>query len=305
MGSPAVAPTIGSVTTLLTLVEALASDPEAKADYAAGPDAYLQRHGFGDLSPADVNEAVLHASNTLPAPAAAQVDHTNGLDSVAEVDPGAFHADPSDAYEDDLFGHDPGGDFDGGIDGFGDGPEALDGPLEHGPLDHDGTDGPGPQPDADHRTVADGADRPDAAHADGEEDPSPDDAGPADASDGSSLSSLQDPHGLDGDDLDGTPAETVTPPADGPAADAVVAAEPDADEFDDGTPALFDDAATDELGGGFDQVSFGSDDPFASPDPIGGGSAWYDEPVAPSYEVEIEEPEDDILDDVDDIHLDN
>ena len=120
MGPPPGAAYDGLVTTLLTLVEALARDPEAKADYAAGPDAYLERHGFGDLSPADVNEAVLHASDTLPAPAAAQVDHTGGLDSVASVDPTSFHADPGGDYEGDLFGHDPGDGFDDDTDGVGD-----------------------------------------------------------------------------------------------------------------------------------------------------------------------------------------
>lgn len=304
MGSPAVTPTIGSVTTLLTLVEALASDPEAKADYAAGPDAYLQRHGFGGLSPADVNEAVLHASNTLPAPAAAQVDHSNGLDSVAEVDPGSFHADPSDAYEDDLFGHDPGEAFEDGIEGFGDGPDALDGPIEHGTPDHaDSADPDSPDHNPDHQPEPGASTQPDPADAD--DDGSSADAVPQDGQ-GPSLSSLQDPHALDGDAVTG-PGEATPLAEDPPGPAAEPTAEVDGDEAGEDARSFFDDGPAEALASdaGFDQVSFGADDPFASHDPVGGANAWYDEPVSPSYDVELDEPEDDILDDVDDLHLDD
>lgn len=305
MGASPVLPTMASVTTLLALVEALARDPEAKADYAAGPDAFLQRHGFGDLSPADVNEAVLHASNTLPAPAAAQVEPDGGLDSVAAVDPTAFEPEPGADYEEDLFGHDPGDGFDDAVSGA-DGDEGATDEVDelaaaHGPADHDGTD-------PDHPTQPEPAD----AHGEDSTDDGDDgdDAGPTDlAADapagtpGSSLASLPDPHDLDGDRPAPDAAATLETAQDHTAvSDAAVGSDDAAD--DDGPTDLFDQFGADDAGG-FDQA-LGADDPFASPEPLG-SDPWYDDSTASSFaadaDLDVDEPDEDILDDVDDMDL--
>ena len=47
---------------LLELVEALVRDPQAKAAYRADPDDFLGRHGFGELEPSDLEEALHHAA---------------------------------------------------------------------------------------------------------------------------------------------------------------------------------------------------------------------------------------------------
>jgi hypothetical protein len=52
------------VTSILQLVEGLVGDPVAKAAYAADPDGYLERHGFGGLEEADLVEALGQAADT-------------------------------------------------------------------------------------------------------------------------------------------------------------------------------------------------------------------------------------------------
>ena len=71
---------------LLELVEALVRDPQAKAAYRADPDDFLERHGFGGLEPADLEEALHHAADSFPPTFAAQVDPAAGFDSLVQVD---------------------------------------------------------------------------------------------------------------------------------------------------------------------------------------------------------------------------
>lgn len=265
------------MTTLLSLVEALARDPGAKADYASGPDGYLERHGFGDLSPADVNEAVHHASDALPPAAAAQVEPGDGLASVAEVDPDAFEPGVATTFEDDLFGLDPGDDE----------LEPAAGALEQTPAtDQEPDDAALAGDQGDHSE-----DAPDAAQR---------------------LSTLPDPNDLDGDDLTvagqrgaaAAPASPAVSGDDGPAPDvddAPAGLTPVADIDDDGTSteAGFADV-------GLDPSSFSPDDPFATGDPLhgSGDEPWYQQSSPAGYDVEPPEPQADILDDVDDIDLD-
>jgi hypothetical protein len=77
---------LGVVTSLLTLVETVIQDPVAKAAYAASPEAFLADHGFGDLDPADIDDAVLHAADTFPPTVAAQIVGVDGLEAAAHVD---------------------------------------------------------------------------------------------------------------------------------------------------------------------------------------------------------------------------
>jgi hypothetical protein len=288
------------VTTLLTLVEALARDPEAKADYASGPDAYLERHGFGDLSPSEVNEAVLHASDALPPTVAAQVEPEGGLDSVARVEPTAFDEGATSEYEDDLFGHDPGDDgLDDATDpSFADGGEATDsaedGDDEHGAGAQDQAAAPAGDEGSEDSAAADqhGADgRPD-------------------------LDTLHDPHDLDDEatgqsgaprqaaPADQTEAEDQASPGSADAADE----SPDVEDVEDvedvvGEAAETSDGLEDSLRG-FDP-SLTMDDPFSTPLEGPGAEPWYQQTPEPSYDVDVDEPDGDILDDVDDIDLDN
>jgi hypothetical protein len=75
-----------AVTSLLTLVETIIQDPAAKAAFVASPDAFLASHGFGDFDPVDVDDAVLHAADTLPPTLAAQIVGVDGLQAAAQVD---------------------------------------------------------------------------------------------------------------------------------------------------------------------------------------------------------------------------
>ncbi len=72
--------------TFLEVVELLLSDDNAKSTYAENPDGFLDQHGLGALDSADVADAMLYASDSLPLPVAARLDADAGLDSVAELD---------------------------------------------------------------------------------------------------------------------------------------------------------------------------------------------------------------------------
>ena len=61
------------MTSLLQLVEELVRDPVAKTAYAADPDVYLDRHGFGDLDAEDIAEALSHVADSFPPLLAAQL----------------------------------------------------------------------------------------------------------------------------------------------------------------------------------------------------------------------------------------
>jgi hypothetical protein len=71
---------------LLDLVEALVRDPAAKAAYRADPDEFLDSRGFGELEPADFEEALHQAADSFPPTLAAHVDPTQGFDSLVHVD---------------------------------------------------------------------------------------------------------------------------------------------------------------------------------------------------------------------------
>ena len=74
------------MTSLLQLVEELVRDPVAKTAYAADPDVYLDRHGFGDLDAEDIAEALSHVADSFPPLLAAQLTPQDGLTSLAGVD---------------------------------------------------------------------------------------------------------------------------------------------------------------------------------------------------------------------------
>ena len=50
---------------LMEFVKLLLSDEVERAHFAADPDGTLARHGLGDLSPADVHDAVVLVQDTL------------------------------------------------------------------------------------------------------------------------------------------------------------------------------------------------------------------------------------------------
>ena len=71
---------------LLQLVEALVSDPEAKADYGRDPDGYLSQRGFGDLDANDVTEALGHAADSFPPALASQVQPDDGFAALTSIE---------------------------------------------------------------------------------------------------------------------------------------------------------------------------------------------------------------------------
>lgn len=74
------------MSTFLEVVELLLSDDDAKSTYAENPDGFLDQHGLGGLDSADVADAMLYASDSLPLPVAARLDADAGLESVAQLD---------------------------------------------------------------------------------------------------------------------------------------------------------------------------------------------------------------------------
>ncbi|MFN0028956.1 MAG: hypothetical protein ACKV2O_17480, partial [Acidimicrobiales bacterium] len=216
------------MTTLLELVETLARDPQAKAAYDAAPDAYLARNGFGDLSPAELNEAVLHSAEVLPPLVSAQFGPDGGLDAVSGADPAGFDQRFTSDYEEDLFGLDQ------------DSPIFADGELSDTPQDDAGfeadrhADGDLPvEPQAIlPELLEQPAQRPDT-HTDTDTDTDPE-----------SLRHLfdgTDPHGLDAEpglvETDAPPA-----PASAPLSARAVEFEPAAEAF----PDPFDDHQPDQ-----------------------------------------------------------
>ena len=163
---------------LLHLVESLARDPQAKAEYQSDPDGYLAQRGHGELQPEDVSEALTHAADTFPPQLAAAVSPDAGLDSVAAVELDELGLDDVDDFSTPFVEAEP-GQFDdlddraelddqGDLDSRG----ALDdgdaGP-EHTGQEHTDTDGD-TQPD----DTQPGDTVPDAGH-----DAQPSDAAPA------------------------------------------------------------------------------------------------------------------------------
>jgi hypothetical protein len=56
---------MGEAVSLMEFVKLLLSDDVERARFAADPDVTLSHHGLGDLSPADVHDAVLLVQDTL------------------------------------------------------------------------------------------------------------------------------------------------------------------------------------------------------------------------------------------------
>lgn len=135
------------MTTLLELVGDLLRVPEAKADYVADPQGFLDDHGFGDLTADDLNEALAHVVDAVPPAIAVHLDVDAGFDQIA-----ALHADAVDDLEQSGLQDEalPAGD---GSDGFGGdvefdrdpqstadghhGDDDVDQDGEHDGVDHD------------------------------------------------------------------------------------------------------------------------------------------------------------------------
>jgi len=56
---------VGEAVSLMEFVKLLLSQESERAHFAADPDATLARHGLGELSPADVHDAVGFVEDTL------------------------------------------------------------------------------------------------------------------------------------------------------------------------------------------------------------------------------------------------
>jgi hypothetical protein len=56
---------VGEAVSLMEFVKLLLSQEAERAHFAADPDATLARHGLGELSPADVHDAVGFVEDTL------------------------------------------------------------------------------------------------------------------------------------------------------------------------------------------------------------------------------------------------
>ncbi len=280
------------MTTLLELVETLARDPQAKAAYQDAPDTYLASNGFGDLSPAEVNEAVLHAADVLPPLVSAQFEPEAGLASVASADPAGFDQPHTSEYEEDLFGLDQ------------DSPIFADGELNDAPDEQPGPHG---DPQDPFPSGAEPADQHPALNDAVGADDQPADAEPATEADPElrQLVNASDPH-----DLDAEPGIAEAAPGEHggalsqPSVPSLVAEqpepEPDTAEFNDpfdgddlssSTTHLTDSDLTDtDL---FEQVS-----------PLSGAEA---QPLVDGGDREpfdgVDQPEDDILEDVGDFDL--
>lgn len=73
------------VSSILSVVETLLSEPSAKAEFAASPEDFLASHGFDGLEPEHVTEALHHAADTFPPRLAAEFSPADGFEGVAQV----------------------------------------------------------------------------------------------------------------------------------------------------------------------------------------------------------------------------
>lgn len=279
-----------SVTTLLELVETLARDPEAKAAYEAAPDAYLARNGFGDLTPAEVNEAVRHSADTLPPLVAAQFTPETGLASVAGADPATFDQTFTSDYEDDLFGLDE------------DSPIFADGELNDAPDNAPFIAPQDAQPDGqtdlgddlDFQDVIPNQPPPGAAPA------TPDGDGNGDQEPLRQLFGASDPHDLDAHPEPLAPTPTVAGPAPSDPPPAQGPPRADLDDLPDTSPPDTSPPDTELTGTGlFNREAFDNVDALATAEDQQSG----DHDREP-FERGAEEPAEDLLDDVGDFDLD-
>lgn len=282
---------MGPMATFLALVEALIGDPAEKAAYASDPGGYLAAHGFAAFDDDDIRTALAHSADTFPPRLAAVIDPAAGLDHLTEVDLGHlglagiddFSAPlPSDLGE--VGGAGPDGD--GGHDDL-----ASIAPA-------DGHAGVGLEPD-EHAAPADDGDTGDGGdsdnghalgrfHQDVDIDAFLPDHGPGDDEAAPHPAPLLDgglgPVGLDDGAHDAlASADAAGPaPADGP--ELGVAEDlgpPGADAFDAGAPDPFN-------------------DPFADPGlHFDDNAPWMDGGDTSADLDQPDEPDDDILDDVD------
>jgi len=86
MSSRAAATYRKAMSTFLDVVELLLTDGDAKAAYSADPGGFMNEHGLGALDSADVADAMLFATDSLPLSVATQLDPEAGLDSAAALD---------------------------------------------------------------------------------------------------------------------------------------------------------------------------------------------------------------------------
>src|SRR5262245_11364936 len=172
---------------LLDVLRGVMLDPAEQAAYNADPSAYLERFGYDDVDPADLSEAFGLVADTLP-PAQAQAaweaastpdgdafgavtadfDSDNGVEPVAEPDPGASAAS---AADDGGLGDAAGPEVEPSLS-FGQG-EADDGPPSSLAVEPDAGDGsatapgdPSESPDPDDGASALSGDGLDAGYSD-------------------------------------------------------------------------------------------------------------------------------------------
>lgn len=70
----------------LELITDLLADPAAKDAYRADPQAWLGEHGLGDLTPAQIDQAVGHSSDALAPDVAKALGQNPTLEQAANVD---------------------------------------------------------------------------------------------------------------------------------------------------------------------------------------------------------------------------
>lgn len=106
--------------TLLSLIDTLLREPSARAAYAAGGEAFLEAHGWRDLDPEDLTEAMAVARQTLPIELAADIpletadadaadpfgilDHIAGVEPLAGLEVAELPVGFDDAAEPPAFG---------------------------------------------------------------------------------------------------------------------------------------------------------------------------------------------------------
>jgi hypothetical protein len=134
-----------SSTTFLRLAERLLVDPAAKDAYATDREAFLEREGFGALSPEEIEVGLQHVSTVVPPSVAEAIDPEAGFDGLADLDLADLGVDGLDDFRSPLDTEDlpaeglPGDDAD--LAGGGDLPTDaadIDGLAAAAPAQHDG-----------------------------------------------------------------------------------------------------------------------------------------------------------------------
>jgi hypothetical protein len=89
---------VGEAVSLMEFVKLLLSDGSERAHFTADPDGTLAHHGLGDLSPADVHDAVVLVHDTLTVDWAQAYGAGAGAAHTAAPEPAGVAPSPPDRW---------------------------------------------------------------------------------------------------------------------------------------------------------------------------------------------------------------